>query len=744
MPSPSGSIPLPPRRAVIRRVLRKEPAAAPTSLKVENSSSSTLNPPSTVTNPLPLPTLDAPSHQTPDLSHFLTTPPDTIVQFAPQNQGINSTNISPKTGPVNEFPLESHPSSHFLTSPPDTIVQFHQQSLGPISANVTPKPASVNVAPLEPHQSSQFLTSPPGTIVQFAQHNQDITSTNLTTKPAAVNKPLRSAVSPSSSLSTPRKKPSFTSRFTRRRFSSPIRKLAKSIFKTPTNTNKQPASAAGSSLATPSVVVDFDEQGHQIPPPSTPYIHPSSSNFFANDSPVFVAPMSAKRGRPSDSENLESPHSPKRIKTESQKDQSASPVASIHRPTPLQRSSGNAATVYNSDHARTPAPPARTLKRARVDDDDDDDVDYSTSSHSDSDASLRTGVARTGPSGKQTTIDKSPSPRTAPSPPSTNRRVKRPRRARSDSLYVDEEASDDGDFEIPEAHERSQVGLYISREKAKRMANAVKVPEDSKMCAEERDLYSELALRGVKPVMSYDWARDFSTLPESIFSLPGASREAEDKLTLKADKGTEFAAKKAFQELLKVGGYVRDCKILTVQSEAVIERAIRRYIRWAITDAGLKTTPDTIPVHTIYKQKPGESVLSAVSRLGKRLVRLARRHQMVHDHRIDAYWPSLIGFIICGPILTILTLDTNPHSEVWTKERGDGEDGEHDEDGEVRPKYLGQFDMSEIDSDVWNSLAVAAAVIRMRQSMGRLANAFDGPLFPRFRCQTDDSDDEDL
>lgn len=713
--SPSGSIPLPPPRVVIRRALcQDEPAAVQASL-TEDCPSSNLDPPSTIANLRPLPTLDV-SLQSPQSSHFLSTPPNTVAQFVPQNQD-SSTNITPQPAVVDNPPLQS---SHFLSTPPNTVAQFNSQNVGIGSTNITPKPAFVNESPLEHPQSSHFLTSPPDDIAQFAPQNPGVTSTNITPKPAVVNNS------------------GTTSRFTRRRFSSPLRKLTQSIFKkTPTSTNKQPASAAGSSLATPSVIVDFDDQGRELPP-WTPDIHSSSSNFFAADSPVFLAPMPTKRSRPSDAEDLESQRTPKRIKSESQRDQSASPVTSLHRSPSSQRSCGNAATVYSPDYTRTPAPPKRNRKRARVEDGEDDDVDYSASSSSDSDATQCNSVAKTDSPGKKATIDKPLSPPTTHSTTSPSRRVKRPRRARSDSLYIDEAASDEGEFEVPEAHERNQLGIYLTREKARRLANAVQVPENSNMCTEERDLYSELALRGIKPVMSYDWARDFSTLPESIFSVENTSKEEEDKLTLKADKGTDFAAKRAFQELLKIGGCVRDCKILTVQPETVIERAIRKYIRWAITDAGLKTTPETIPVHTIYTQKPGESVLSAVSRLGKRLERLAQRHQKVYGRRVDTYWPSLIGFLTCGPILTIMTLDSNPRSEVWTKDRGDGEDGE------VRAKYLGQFDMSEIDSDVWNSLAVAIAVIQMRQSMGRLAHAYEGPLFPRFRGQSDDSDDEDL
>lgn len=624
---------------------------------------------------------------------------------------------------------------------------LHQRLSSPLrklAKSISKTPSTINRQPASVAESS---LGTPSIIVNFDDQGREIPRPTSDFYPSS---PKLAAADPRNSLNTPPDlqtpnnnipksaealKPFLANQFPRRPFSSPVRKLAKPVSKTSSIINRN--LAAESSLGTPSTICQFDDQGQALPP-WTPGFHPSSSNFFAADSPVFVAPMAAKRSSPSADDDFETPRAPKRIKTESQRDQSAAPVASLRKSPPSRHSSGTLATVYKSNNVRTPAPLAKHRKRARVDDEEDDDDDYSASSHSDSDASQVNRVAKTDPTGKRTTIDKFPSP-SAPFTTPSKRRAKRLRRARSDSLYVDEEASDDGEFEIPEAYERNQLGLNnLTRERARRLANAVKVPQNSNMCDEERDLYAELALRGIKPVMSYDWARDFSTLPESIFSAPNASKEDEDKLALKADKGTEFAAKKAFQELLKVGGLVRDCRILTVQPEAVIERAIRKYIRWAMTDAGLKTTPETIPVHAIVVQRPAQSTLSAVAGLGKRLERLAQKHQKVHGHRMDAYLPSLVGFLICGPILSIMTLDTNPRSEVWTRERGDGEDDQ------PRAKYLGMFDMSDIDSDVWNSLAVALAVINVRQSMVRLANAYEGSLFPRFRGHGDDSDDEDL
>lgn len=515
---------------------------------------------------------------------------------------------------------------------------------------------------------------------------------------------------------------------------TPPSTIVQFIPKTSVNINPKSAPVTESSLAAPSEIVDFDEQGHEILPPITPYIHPSSPTFFAAMSLVFNARKAVKRSSPSaDDNDIESSHPPKRVKSEAEHLQVKSPTPSVQQSPPSQRASATTATVLESDNDRTPRMSPNKRKRSSVDDINDiEDDDYLAPSDSDSTASLHNGPAQKKPAHEQATTNNPTTQEKAPHSSSPNRRAKRARRARSDSLYVDKEASDEGEYELPETYERDQLTYQFTREKARRLAEAVKVPEDSSMCDEERDLYLDLALRGCKPVMSFDWARDFSTLPESLFSVRNNTDKDEDDLTFKTARGSDFAARRAFQDLLKIGGYVRDCKLLTVQPEVVIERAVRKYIRWAVADSRLRTTAATIPLHTIYTQRPNQTTLSAVTRLARRMERQAERHQKAHGDQKDAYWPTLTGFLICGPILTIISLDTNPNSETWTK------------DLESRVKFLGQFDMSEIDQDVWNSLAIAIAVIHLRQSLGRLADAYSGPCFPRFRGQSDDTDDEDL
>ncbi|KAJ5159997.1 uncharacterized protein N7482_007001 [Penicillium canariense] len=307
-----------------------------------------------------------------------------------------------------------------------------------------------------------------------------------------------------------------------------------------------------------------------------------------------------------------------------------------------------------------------------------------------------------------------------------------------DQKYVDDQEGDDGEID-PEysdeidKSERDDIVYILSREKAKRMVQAVKVPKDTKMGEEERCLYLDLATRGCKPMMPADWKKDFTTLPESLF--PAEDDEVdENDFTFKIQKGSNFYAITALHGILQVPGHVRDCRVLTVLPQTVIAKAIRKYLRWAISDAGLKIAPQTVPVYTIYAQKRDEDTLSVVNKVIKKLEKLSASHQTLHRCAEHQYWPTLVGFCLCGPIVTILSVDTNPESATWTNP------------AISRAKYMGQFDMSEDDQDVWNSLALAIAVIHIRQAMGRLADTYDFPFLPRWREEGGavDSGDEDL
>ena len=194
---------------------------------------------------------------------------------------------------------------------------------------------------------------------------------------------------------------------------------------------------------------------------------------------------------------------------------------------------------------------------------------------------------------------------------------------------------------------------------------------------------------------------------------------------------------------------MRDSRILKKDPETLIKTTINRYFRWALRDTGIHTKPDAIPVHVIYAQKKGETTLDAVKKLNRRLQVLSSRHRealsvaaldgghgstnLQPNGEGDGYsgpspiYPLLIGFIICGPIIAILTLGTD--FLTTTKD--------------IDSKYICQFDLEDEGHDVWNSLAVAIAVMKIRKTMIQLADNGVGGVV-RLPLGTESTSDVDI
>lgn len=309
-----------------------------------------------------------------------------------------------------------------------------------------------------------------------------------------------------------------------------------------------------------------------------------------------------------------------------------------------------------------------------------------------------------------------------------------------DKRYVDGGQSEESDYHITSA-ERNELLYELTRERASRMAEAMEVPLDSGLGPVQIKLVRKLATRGCEPVMSRFWASDFTTWPEILFTpiSDGDSDSANgdgEHLMFRSRNMSDNYAIKALQELFAVSGRVRDCSLLSVEPQFVVGKAIRQYLHWAIDDAGLKTTRKTIPVHYICPRIPGEEIFATIMRCSRNLERLGKRHQMAHEGQ-ESFWPTMIGFVIAGPIVCLLSLDTDPSSEVWSTDDGSNE--------ESPAKFLTQFDLSEREQDVWNSLAIAICVIHLRDTLIDLTSNFPGSRsVPIIRALGDDTDDEDL
>ncbi|PYH44563.1 uncharacterized protein BP01DRAFT_275085, partial [Aspergillus saccharolyticus JOP 1030-1] len=265
-----------------------------------------------------------------------------------------------------------------------------------------------------------------------------------------------------------------------------------------------------------------------------------------------------------------------------------------------------------------------------------------------------------------------------------------------------DESLDDFEMHRMKPTEKTGIVFDFSSERAKRWASAINLPEGL-YNAEEQDLFFRLAMRGFEPLVPQIWRHDFPTLPESLYPPPSGP---SFRPLFQVRRSSNLYATKALANLFSVGGRVRDCDILRQRPERMIKDAIKKYFRWALFDADIYTTKDSIPVHAVYAQKKGETTLDAVRRLNRRLRALTDRY---HEPSIEGSsarkFPLLMGFIICGPIVAIVTHSTDP-AEAETSFDG---------------KFISQFDLSERGQDVWNSLAIAIAVMHARRTMIRLA-----------------------
>ncbi|KGO77666.1 hypothetical protein PITC_074920 [Penicillium italicum] len=254
----------------------------------------------------------------------------------------------------------------------------------------------------------------------------------------------------------------------------------------------------------------------------------------------------------------------------------------------------------------------------------------------------------------------------------------------------------------------------LTRERAKRLLEAVELPQGHDLSPDEQRTAHQLLARGCMPTIHRHWEKDFSTLPESLFfsGKDDETQRNESHFVLENDKCSEFYAIRAFQELLKICGNVRDyCNILDIGPGIYIKKSIEKYLRWALSDAGVRVQPDTPPVHIIYCQNQDEEPKEAFSKVAKTLEKLSSTWQslLAAPHDSEAAWPAMMGLVLCGPVLSVISLDTNPSPQTQTQ----------------GIKFLGHFDLSDFDNDVWNTLAVAIIVMHIKRTVTKLAKAYN-------------------
>ncbi|KAJ5496779.1 hypothetical protein N7463_008766 [Penicillium fimorum] len=289
--------------------------------------------------------------------------------------------------------------------------------------------------------------------------------------------------------------------------------------------------------------------------------------------------------------------------------------------------------------------------------------------------------------------------------------AKNGRQSMSEPSDLDYESEEE--YFVPRGEREDILKNRLTREMAKRLLDAVELPQGHDLSPDEQRTAHQLLTRGCMPTIHRHWEKDFSTLPESLFfsGVDDKTKLNEFNFVLGNDKCSEFYAIRAFQELLKICGNVRDyCNILDISPEIYIKKSMEKYLRWALSDAGVRVKPDTAPVHIIYCKRDDEISKEAFDKVATALKKLSDtwQSQLAAPHNGEKSWPALIGLVLCGPVLSAISLDTNPHPQTLTHGL----------------KFLGHFDLADFDNDVWNTLAVAILVMHIERTVAKLAKVY--------------------
>lgn len=278
-------------------------------------------------------------------------------------------------------------------------------------------------------------------------------------------------------------------------------------------------------------------------------------------------------------------------------------------------------------------------------------------------------------------------------------------------------------------------------EAARRRAAAVTLPENSGIWSStERELFFHMAYRGFEALLPQNWMIDFDTLPISLF----AHENATDPPLIQNIRGSHFRAGHALRCLFETGHDVRDRTHVSpgVRPEKILERAVKKYLLWALTDVGLRPRQKYIPVHAVVTKRNGRSTLETLEEIAARLHRLSERHHQLADVQpsIETYSPgatdggetrildgdasslTLIGLVIISSVLTVVTLNSNslaaakePVSQTASPPNSNSPTQSPSDFNPDKLRIIADLDFSQRDQDVWNALGVAIAAMQIRR-----------------------------
>lgn len=237
-------------------------------------------------------------------------------------------------------------------------------------------------------------------------------------------------------------------------------------------------------------------------------------------------------------------------------------------------------------------------------------------------------------------------------------------------------------------------------------------------------LFEKLDWRGYEPILPKNWAGDFLTMYDLLFT-------NDDSIAfIKSASGKDYHGKpcllslnsaiiylltidlaiKALRGLIKLSGHVRDRVWAGFSPEETLQREIESYFRWSMRDAGLSKT-EHIPAIAIATAVPNESVASVVGRITDQLHEMGNRYRSLWLDRARStvtddvqYYvhdlPTLYGVVIKYSVVSLVTYDVVKLGQAV--------------------RCLGTYNFLKQGQDVWHALAVSIIFIRARNYLMEL------------------------
>lgn len=335
-------------------------------------------------------------------------------------------------------------------------------------------------------------------------------------------------------------------------------------------------------------------------------------------------------------------------------------------------------------------------------------------------------------------------------PPSSRRKLSNVHRFKRPSSVAGSLIGSDADVRsmVTKGSLTSKLGSLFNIDQERRAlehAEAFHIHPDSGFWYQsEAGLYEHLWIRGKEPLLPFAWAPDFKTYPTALFNL-----DQDDIPLITNIYSPQFHAIRALRELVELGHQVRDQMLAgfkLVKIQRTIQKGIEAYIDWALNDADLYSTADTVPLHHTARRHPEKTTIEAISALATKLHNLLDVHrqsfpdtptrapkspspsehardpatsgampppsptrdsedpQILDDSQGDLP-PVMIGFLVVGATATIFTLNARNADAALA---GDRTRGVH---------MLGRFNFTESRFDVWNALAIALTVCHLRSAL---------------------------